>query len=265
MIHVEQSRLPALEDDQLASRQGALNGGVGIPDIWPQASRGLQELAQPGLRGDCRNAVEGSEQAVLLTHGLLVLGPEQLLVQQVDGANAVAGPLVRIGGSDAIAGGAVAVVAAALLVEPVQLQMVGQNQVGPIADQQIAGIDSALGQLVELFEQLDRVHHHAGTDDTGDVGVQHAGGNEVEVVLAPAGHHGMPGVPPSVGANDQLGSLGQEVYELALAFIAPVAANDGDYRHAAAPSGKFSGMGAALRVWPALRGACQARRAYSTW
>ena len=99
-----------------------------------------------------------------------------------------------------------------LFVEPVELDVVRQDEVRTVADQQVLRVDTAAGELVQLLNQLDGIHHHAGADDTRGVGVEHARRHQMEVELGTADDDGVTGVTPAVGPDHELGRLGQEVH-----------------------------------------------------
>ena len=80
-------------------------------------------------------------------------------------------------------------------------------------------------------EQRRRVDHDAVADDRGDVRVEHAGRDEVELEdLVPA-HDRVAGVVAALVADDHRHLFGQEVGGLALPLVAPLEADDDGRRH----------------------------------
>ncbi len=110
--------------------------------------------------------------------------------------------LVLVGGTDAPPGGAELLAALAGGVEQL---VIGKHQVGPIGHEQPAGgIDAPLVKAVQLVKQVLRLQHHAVTDDTGDPGMQDAGGDLPENELFVADDHGMAGVGAALIAHHQV-------------------------------------------------------------
>ena len=155
------------------------------------------------------------------------LGVEQVLDPQPDPRG-----LVGVGRADPPLGGAQLVLAQVALGEPVQLVVVGHDQVGVAADQQPGGVDALGGQGVHLGQQHGGVDDHAVADDRGDVVVEDAARHQLEGEGLAVHHDGVAGVVAALIADDQLHLLGQEVGELALALITPLGPDDDGCRHA---------------------------------
>ena len=86
-------------------------------------------------------------------------------------------------------------------------------------------------QLADLLLESHRVDHDAVADHAQDPRVQDPGGDQVQHELAAAHDHRVAGVVPAVVAGDDLDPRGEQVDELALAFVAPLGARDHDVRH----------------------------------
>ena len=156
-----------------------------------------------------------------------ILGSRQVLYPQPH-----PGGLVGIGGADPPLGGAQFVLAQVALGEPVQLVVVGHDQVGVAADQQPRGVDALGGEGVQLCEQHGGVDHHAVADDRGDVVVEDAARHQLECEGLAVHHDGVAGVVATLVTDDKLHLLGQEIGELALALITPLGPDDNGCRHA---------------------------------
>ena len=87
-------------------------------------------------------------------------------VQQLADADAEPpADLVLVARADAAAGGADLPLGAALG-EPLLFHVVGEDDVGVVADDEVvADVDAALGELVDLFEEPRRVDDDAVADD----------------------------------------------------------------------------------------------------
>ena len=150
---------------------------------------------------------------------------QDLLVEQVLHADADARVLVDVARADAAAGGADLVLAELLLVGAVEEQVVRHDEVGVAADAQVVAADAARPQRLELAEQDVRVDDDAVADDAGLGLVEDAGGDEVELELLAVAHDGVAGVVAALEAHDHVGLLGQQVGDLAFAFVAPLGAD----------------------------------------
>lgn len=102
--------------------------------------------------------------------------------------------------------------------------MVGQQHLGAGADPEIVEIDACRGQACHLGQQRLRIDHAAGADDVLGGGVEDAGGDEVQGVLAECVDDGVAGVVAALEADDDIGLLGQIVDDAAFAFVAPLGA-----------------------------------------
>ena len=95
---------------------------------------------------------------------------------QVGDPNAPSRRLVLVARSDTAGGRVDALRSAALLREALDLPMVGQDDVGPVAHQEAAVEVDPLGrQPVQLREERPHVNDHPVADHAGDAGMQDAG------------------------------------------------------------------------------------------
>jgi hypothetical protein len=155
------------------------------------------------------------------------LRPQDLLVEQVLDADPEPQGLVGVAGADAAARGAQRELAQLQLSGRVEQHVVGHDQVGIGGDLQVADIDPAPTQPVDLAEQDARVEHHPVADCAGLLGIEDPRGDQVELELLAVADDRVPGVVAALKAHDHLGALGKQVGDLALALVAPLRA---DYR-----------------------------------
>src|ERR1019366_10587993 len=76
-----------------------------------------------------------------------------------------------------------------------------------------------------LLEEGLRIDDDAVADDAGGLRVEDAARDEVKAVLLAAGDHGVAGVVATLRADDHVDGVGEQVDDLALAFIAPLTAD----------------------------------------
>ena len=156
---------------------------------------------------------------------------EALGVEELADADAGACGLVDVGGADAAAGGAEGALAASLLLEPVEEDVVGHDDVGAVADLEAVEVDAAGAEALDLLTEDVRVDDDAVADDAGGLGPEDAGGDEVELELALLVEDGVACVVAPGEAGDDVGVLGEVVDDLALSLVAPLAPDDGVCGH----------------------------------
>ena len=117
---------------------------------------------------------------------------------------------------------------ATLFAGGVLAHVIGHHEVGLVADLQILrrDRDATSDELVNFLKQHDRVEHHAVADAAHHAFAEDAHGQQVRGVLLAADADGVPGVGPAAVAGDDVGVLGEEVDDLALAFVAPLESDD---------------------------------------
>jgi len=120
---------------------------------------------------------------------------------EVADAKADAPDLVAVGRADAPVGRAQAIVAAGLLLEPVEDRVVGHDHVRPVADDEVVRIDPLVGQGIYLLEQHPGVEHGAVADDAQAVGGEDPRRDQVELVRDPIVDHGVAGIVPTLGSG----------------------------------------------------------------
>ena len=86
--------------------------------------------------------------------------------------------------------------------------------------------------VLQLIHQLLQVQCHAVANDIGHMGVERAGGQDVEGEAAIIIDDGVAGVGTALEACHDVGMFRQHIRDLPLAFIAPVGAYDCFYHDA---------------------------------
>src|ERR1700720_2290661 len=112
----------------------------------------------------------------------------------------------------------------------IERAMVGKYQVRARADEDARGrnLEALRHQTVGFFEEGFRIDHHPIAEHTGLAGMNDAGGNQMEHKRAVTYKDGMSCVVPALIANDDVEALGQQIDNLAFAFIAPLGADYDD-------------------------------------
>ena len=90
-------------------------------------------------------------------------------------------------------------------------------------------------QIVKFFEQHCRVDHHAVADDIHGAGVEDARWHDMQLERTALVDDGVAGVVAATIADDQARTLGQQIDDMALAFVTPLGADNRDDRHSCIP------------------------------
>lgn len=86
---------------------------------------------------------------------------------------------------------------------------------------------------LQFLEEARDVDDAAAADNIDAAGVDEARGQDVEVIGDAVGNDGVSSIVTALGAAADLGFVGEDVGELALAFVAPLGAEDNGDGHGA--------------------------------
>jgi len=131
--------------------------------------------------------------------------------------------------------------------------MVRKDQMRRLTDEEVLAHPNAeRSQLGYLAHQAHRIHHHTVPDHTSLAAAQYPGGNKMQHILLAPDQDRVPGVVAAGAADHDISFLGEDVDDLAFAFITPLGAyEDGcghielQVRREKAPNG---GVGAAASI-----------------
>ena len=225
MIDVEQRALRALEQHRGAADDGAVDLETDVLRERQQSLGKALEHAEGEIDiGALRP--RGGELDVGVRDSALDQLSQALRVSQVENANAAAAVLVLVGRADSATSRSDLLAGRALAVYELVIR---QHEVRAIADVQPAlDVDPVRDQLVDLREQRLDVEHHSVADRAPHAGVQNSARDLVEHERLVADVHGVAGVGAALVANDPVRALGEDINELALAFVSPLRADDDD-------------------------------------
>ena len=103
------------------------------------------------------------------------MGAQELRVQQVNYPQSATAHLVFIRRTDAARGGANLHPAGSILRRQFDHAVIGQNDLRPIADKQIAiHLHAGGAQFAHFFQERDRIQHHAVADHSPAAFAQHS-------------------------------------------------------------------------------------------
>ena len=106
--------------------------------------------------------------------------------------------------------------------------MEGKDHVGAVGDEKVVFCNghALAAEFIDFLHQADGVQHHTITDDAKLARPQDAGGDKVKDVLRPVGDYGMARVVAALAACHHVGGFRQEIDHFALAFVAPLGADN---------------------------------------
>ena len=198
----------------------------------------LEQLAHDLVDLDGPTVVDLDQHLVLEVERGLHLLAQDALVVEVLYPDADAVHLVGVGGADAAARGADAALAEKPLGHLVEGAVVAGDDVGVRADDQLAGVDTAGFEAVDLLEQHPEVDDDPVADDRRAVRAQDAGRQQVQRVLLALAvlldDDGVAGVVATVELHDVVDTAAEQVGGLALALVAPLRSDEHDCRHQSA-------------------------------
>ena len=107
--------------------------------------------------------------------------------------------------------------------------MIGHQDLSALGDDQVGSGHTLIGDALQLVYQLLDVQCNAVSDDIGDMRVENTGRQNVQRKAAIIVDDGVACVGTALEADDNIGVLRQHIGDLALAFVAPVGADDRFY------------------------------------
>ena len=236
VVDVEQRALRALEDDLPALVEVLPGEPRGVGDVLLDPVAVGQVVLGHALQVEVGRLGVGPQREALGLHRGHDLLLQDLLVEQVLDADAEAGGLVGVGGADAAPRRPDLQLAELRLARVVEQHVVRHDQVRVGADPQPGEVDALGPQVVELVGEDLRVDHDAVADRARLAGVEDPRRDQVELPLHAVADDRVAGVVAALEADDQIGVLGEQIGDLALALVAPLGADDDDPRHFAVQS-----------------------------
>ena len=233
VVDVAQRAQLGLEHDALARSLCALQQLEGVADV------GLEDLAvllDPGKHlvvGHRLLAVARDDHGVLPVDQAAQVLAQGFRMEQVAHLNGLLHVLVAVDGADAAAGGAVGVLAQALLLPLILRGMDRQHHHGAVGNLEIVGGDLHAGraQAVDLAAQVLQVNHRARTQQVDGLRMEDAGGQQVQREFAVLVDDRVARVVAALIAHNHLKLIREVVHHAALALVAPVDAHDCTIAH----------------------------------
>jgi hypothetical protein len=231
VVDVEQRALRAFEDDVAALVEVLPGEARGVRDVPLDPMAVRQVVLGHRLQVEIRRLREGAQREALRLHRGHDLLLQDLLVEQVLHADPEPRRLVGVSGPDAAPRRTDLELPELRLAGVVEQHVVRHDQVRVGADLEAGEVDALGTQVVELVGEDLRVDHHAVADRAQLARIEDAAGDQVELPLDAVANDRVPGVVAALEADDEVGVLGEEVGDLALALVAPLGADDDDAGH----------------------------------
>ncbi len=154
-------------------------------------------------------------------------------VLQIHDADGTPPDLILIGRADAALGRADLAVAGLRLTQRVELAVERQDQRRVLGNTEIiaADLDAELLDLGDLLGERPGIDDHAVADHRELALAHHTGGKQRQFVGGAVDHERMAGIVAALKAHHDIGALRQPIDDLALAFVAPLGADDHDIGH----------------------------------
>ena len=105
--------------------------------------------------------------------------------------------------------------------------MIGKNDVGAVADEEIAvHFHAGRAQRIDFLHEGERIEHYAVADNTAAAFAQHAAGNQLQDELLALDGDRVSRIVAAGITRDDLEALREHVNDFAFAFVAPLCADD---------------------------------------
>ena len=185
------------------------------------------EFVQRALEIDGLGAEITAQHEIVEIEDLAEPGREPVTLHEVGQPHRAARNLVLVRRADAAPGGADGIDALRTLARAIERNVRRQDHraVGTDFEPVVHG-DAALDQHVGLAKQRFERDHDTVADQALHVVVQDAGGDQRQDGLHALDDERMAGVVAALEARDRADPLGEQVHDLAFAFVAPLGADD---------------------------------------
>ena len=235
-IDVQKRALRALKQDALARL-------AQLVQDFPDRLGILQDLGGDGAQiGQNRRAVDRAKaqpgaQRVVVHKRAVDAQLQRLVIGQIRHADDATADLVLVAGPDAAAGGADLGNRGLRLAGPVQLAVERHDEGGVFRDHQVVGIDldALFADRRHFLDQMPGVQHDAVADHRKLAAAHDARGQRVQLVDLAANDERVAGIVAALKAGDHVGPFTEPVDDLALAFVAPLGADNHHVGHSHSP------------------------------
>src|SRR6185437_3379687 len=226
MIDVEHRSLGAFKHYAFAVADGLVEQRAGVCDERSDLLGGAGIFLIHLRRVERLRAEKRLGNGVLFVAGILDMGLQKIVVQQIDDPQAIASGFVLIVRADAAAGSADLLPSRRALSSQLNHAMVGEDDLRSIGNEELAVyVHAQIAELAYFAKKRHRVQHHSVADHRLAIGPENAAGHKLQNEFLPADDDSVPGVVPASVTRHHLEALGEHVHDFPLAFIAPLGAD----------------------------------------
>ncbi len=243
MVDVEHGALGALEQHAPAVADGLIQKPGGIAHQRADAFRKAFIAGADGRQIEFLVDAQRFGDGDFFRHDGVVLGAEEIAIQEVGHADAAAGDFILIAGSDPARGGSDGDPSGPRFGHFLHHAMGRKQHVRAIADQKPAR-DRHAGRFqgVDFGEQRRRIDDQSIADDGLFTGPQDSARNQLQDELLVADKHGVAGIVSALIARHNVEAVGEKIDNLAFTLVSPLGSQDDNVSH-------FSQTHSFYRVW----------------
>src|SRR5712692_11225542 len=229
MIDIEQSRLCAFQQDRIAASRGLVEKMSRVAKEWRQAFHHRRGLVKDRIRVEWLSTI-CNDDSISVFQVAFDARTKYFRNQSVRDANPSAARLIFVSRANAAQRSSHALVTETFFAGVIQRAVIRQYQVRSRADLNAIGrdADALRDEPIRLFEESFRIDHHAVAQHAGLALVNDSGRQQMQHERSVADLDRMPGVVAALVADYDVEALGEQIDNLALAFIAPLGADDRD-------------------------------------
>ena len=225
MVHIEQRPLGSLEQHRPPFADFLVEETSRIGKIGKDA-RGQRQISVGHFGGRVELGVRNGSREPFFLDKFTTLGAEALRVGQVTEPQPPAAHLILVGRADSFGCGPDLPLSPGPFAGLLHGAMVGQDHMRMVADPQpVARLEACLAQGIQLFDKRFRVKDHSRAQYGGLFRTQHSAGEQLKDQLFVFMDYGMPGVGATLVARNDIEKLGEDIDDLALAFVSPLCAD----------------------------------------
>src|SRR6266849_1693786 len=229
MIDIEQSRLCAFQQDRIAASRSLVEKMTRVAKEWRQAFHHRRGLVKDRIRVEWLSTIR-NDDSISVFQVAFDARTKYFGNQSVRDANPSAARFIFISRANAAQRSSHALVTETFFAGVIQRAVIRQYQVRSRADLNAIGrdADALRDEPIGFFKKGLRIDHHAVAQHAGLAHVNDAGRQQMQHEGLIADLDRMSGIVAALIADHDVETLGEQIDNLALAFIAPLGPDNRD-------------------------------------